>query len=491
MGTCCIEHKVKNQKLILDISPITNDQFNIISMQLKNNVICKIFSHDGKLGTGFFCNIQYHEQSKYLPVLITNNHVLNKNDLNNNQIIKIAYGDDKIVKLLTINESRITYTNEGLDISIIEIIPDLDDIYTNNFLEIDETILLENSNQIYIQKPIYILQYPKGDKLSFSLGKVTMIWNQHIEHLCSTESGSSGSPILNLSNFKVIGVHRGSSLEVSNIGIFFKYIIEDFKKLYPSLLVKEEKKYLNIIELIIENDIENFNDDKSNIHIFNTFSKLNSSNIDIYVNDAKCKMEFGNTLNLEKGKYKIKALINDVIKDCNCLFKDCSNLISIDLSSFDTKKVTNMSDMFSGCENLKSINLSHFNTENVTNMSYMFEKCKNLKEINLSSFNTENVTNMSYMFWECDKLEKIIFSDSFKTKKVKIMNNMFSSCKKLKSLDLSSFDFQNVLNMGDMFNSCEELETIGISIFNAKKVKNLSRTFSHCKALRNINFSIF
>ena len=102
-------------------------------MQLKNNVICKIFARDGKLWTGFFCNIQYHEQSKFLPVLITNNHVLNKNDLNNNQIIKITYGDDKIVILKIINYSTIAYTNEKLDITIIEIIPDLDDIYTNNF----------------------------------------------------------------------------------------------------------------------------------------------------------------------------------------------------------------------------------------------------------------------------------------------------------------------------------------------------------------------
>ena len=113
-----------------------------------------------------------------------------------------------------------------------------------------------------------------------------------------------------------------------------------------------------------------------NIHIFNTFSKLNSSNIDIYINDVKCKMEFGNTSNLEKGKYKIKALINDVIKDCDCLFKECSNIISIDLSSFDTKKVTNMREMFYKCENVKSINLSHFNTCNVTDMSEMFEKIK-------------------------------------------------------------------------------------------------------------------
>ena len=38
-------------------------------------------------------------------------------------------------------------------------------------------------------------------------------------------------------------------------------------------------------------------------------------------------------------------------------FNDCENLRTLDLSSFDTKNVTNMSGMFYGCKNLKNINL--------------------------------------------------------------------------------------------------------------------------------------
>jgi len=37
------------------------------------------------------------------------------------------------------------------------------------------------------------------------------------------------------------------------------------------------------------------------------------------------------------------------------MFKGCSNLTKIDLSSFDTKNVTNMSSMFKGCSNLTKI----------------------------------------------------------------------------------------------------------------------------------------
>ena len=47
--------------------------------------------------------------------------------------------------------------------------------------------------------------------------------------------------------------------------------------------------------------------------------------------------------------------------------------------------------MFFKCSKLTNIDLSSFNTKNVTNMSYMFYECSKLTKIDLSSFNTENV----------------------------------------------------------------------------------------------------
>ena len=50
--------------------------------------------------------------------------------------------------------------------------------------------------------------------------------------------------------------------------------------------------------------------------------------------------------------------------------------------------------MFNQCSSLISLNLSSFNTNNVTNMGGMFQLCSSLISLNLSSFNTINVTNM-------------------------------------------------------------------------------------------------
>ena len=69
-----------------------------------------------------------------------------------------------------------------------------------------------------------------------------------------------------------------------------------------------------------------------------------------------------------------------------------------------------MSEMFFYCKNLFKLNLSSFNTINVTDMSYMFSLCFNLSELNLSSFNTINVTNMNWMFDGCNNLNKVIIN---------------------------------------------------------------------------------
>ena len=58
-----------------------------------------------------------------------------------------------------------------------------------------------------------------------------------------------------------------------------------------------------------------------------------------------------------EGIYYIKIFINHIIEDCFGLFCYCKNILNIDLSSFDTKNVTNMSHMFQYCSNLTNINL--------------------------------------------------------------------------------------------------------------------------------------
>ena len=83
--------------------------------------------------------------------------------------------------------------------------------------------------------------------------------------------------------------------------------------------------------------------------------------------------------------------------DCSCMFKNFSDLISINFNdNFNTANVTSMESMFSDCSSLTSIDLSGFNTSNVTNMEEMFFYCESLTTtINIMS---TSVTNYSEMF---------------------------------------------------------------------------------------------
>ena len=98
-----------------------------------NNSVCRIYNN-GK-GTGFFTKIPY--KSKLIPVLLTNNHVINKEDIKNNKDITIYLNNDKMIKEIKIDNNRLRYTNEKLDITIIEIKEDLN----NEYIELDDNII--------------------------------------------------------------------------------------------------------------------------------------------------------------------------------------------------------------------------------------------------------------------------------------------------------------------------------------------------------------
>lgn len=58
---------------------------------------------------------------------------------------------------------------------------------------------------------------------------------------------------------------------------------------------------------------------------------------------------------------------------------------------YNGKKITCMAFLFEECENITSLDLSSFDTSNVEDMSKMFDHCDNLQSLNLSSFDTSNV----------------------------------------------------------------------------------------------------
>ena len=166
------------------------------------------------------------------------------------------------------------------------------------------------------------------------------------------------------------------------------------------------------------------------------------------------------------------------------------NILEIDLSNFDTSKVTNMSGMFEDMSSLTTLNLSNFDTSRVTDMSGMFERMSSLTSLNLSNFDTSKVINMRAMFGSMSNLTTLDLSN-FDTSKVISMHAMFELMSSLTTLDLSNFNTSQVTNMQWMFYGMSSLTTLNLSNFNTSRVTNMHSMFSSMSNLTSLNLSNF
>ncbi len=95
------------------------------------------------------------------------------------------------------------------------------------------------------------------------------------------------------------------------------------------------------------------------------------------------------------------------------MFLNCRSLKKLDLSSFNTNSVQDMSQMFGGCSDLRMLNITNFDTKKVTNMNGMFANCETLEELDLSNFDTKNVKSMDNMFQSSDALKSLKLGEKF------------------------------------------------------------------------------
>ena len=162
------------------------------------NCICKIKIREAS-GTGFFCKIPLGKNES-LNVLMTNYHILDEKYYEDNKEIHLLLNDEKEAFAIDLLTGRKTYFNKEYDIAIIEL-KEEDGI--KNFLELDDNLFKEKEKVFYEGKSIYVLQYPYGRNACVSYGLSINIEKNDIKHTCSTENGSSGSPILTNENDKL------------------------------------------------------------------------------------------------------------------------------------------------------------------------------------------------------------------------------------------------------------------------------------------------
>ena len=454
-----------------------------IAEQMKYSV-CRICTQKTK-GTGFFVKIPY--KSKKLPVLMTNNHVINKIAIDNNIKITLQLNNGKVLKNLIIDNNRLTFTDKKLDVTIIEIKENIDNL-ENNYLELDEYTndyklepnILEN---LYNGESIYLMGYPeikgnKGLNIFVSYGKSPKFEDTDIIHYCSTNDGSSGSPILKINNQKIIGIHHSSVKDKCNKGTLLIYAIKKFQDIENNKQnINKNEKQLNNNELnnyiTCEFDIK----ENKDIRIINSYEQFHreynntelkkdcenekeiKDNCEIRINDKIInKFSYFHKFD-KKGKYTIKYFFKKNMNRIDYMFYECTSLTEIDFSHFNSEDIINTSGIFCKCSSLIKVNLSKFNTSKIYDMSGMFCKCTSLEKVDLSNFKTNNTTKMSGMFCKCSSLTNIDLS-SFNTNKVTDMSCMFYECKSLTNIDLSNFSTNKDTDMSGLFIGCNKLSKI-------------------------------
>ena len=467
-----MENLQKENIINICIEPRLNkESMDIISKKL-HKCVYQIDNNQ----TGFFTKIPY--KSNLLPVLITNNHSIGEEQLTNDKTIALYFNNKKDYKYINLNNERKRYTNEILDLTIIELKKN-DNI--NEYLELDDEIINAFKNNVNDNNYKLIVKKLNTKNCDY-------ISNKCIEQSYN-KNNSSIIPLLSPNNYKITGIYNFNANDYNKADSLI-YSIYEFDKIENNLLIKKFNE-ITFIHKIIKGETK--------IKIFShIFVENNKDKCKIYINGKE--QEICEYYEIKKNKVRKETLVIKLkeikkITDMSCMFCDigefCKSLVSLpNISKLDTLSVTNLSAMFGGCSSLEFIpKISNWNTINVIDISHMFACCLSLTTISdISKWDTRNVVNMNNLFGGCLSLEFLPDISKWDTSNVKNMNFLFCRCEKLLLIpDISKWNISNVDDLSYMFSQCGKLQSLpDISRWDTSNVDNMSYMFFKCSSLSSL-----
>lgn len=232
----------------------------------------------------------------------------------------------------------------------------------------------------------------------------------------------------------------------------------------------------------------------------------------------------------------IHLLSCDNVITLSRIFAFMSSLLSLDLSMWNTGRVTDIAGLVMGCGKLSSLNVENWVTTQMTHISVMFRLCQSLTNIigfdkwefpnledcwgcfdntpfvslDLTKWNVSKVMKFDYVVANMPNLTTIDISNwdislgtesygmflnnpklaNFYASNLKLgksVESMFSTCDNLTTLDTSTWDTSLVENMKGMFLSCYNLTNIDTSKWNMSSVKTTHSMFANCSKLANLD----
>ncbi len=249
--------------------------------------------------------------------------------------------------------------------------------------------------------------------------------------------------------------------------------------------------------------------------------------------------------------YGLNYLNTSAVTHMVSMFRGCSSLTVLDLSSFSTANVIAMGGMFMGCSNLRTIYAgSGWSTAAVEASAGMFSSCTSLVGGQGTTFNSSHVgidyahidggpsnpgyftekgpeayacytpsnTTLTFYYdsqrssrtgttydlnegrydtgWDTDgtnaSVTKVVFDPSFAGARPTTTCDWFYNMKNLQSITgLSYLNTSEVTNMNWMFLNCLALTSLDLSHFNTSKVTDMKQMLSCCSSLTSLDLSSF
>lgn len=177
-------------------------------------------------------------------------------------------------------------------------------------------------------------------------------------------------------------------------------------------------------------------------------------------------------------------------EDFSHFFQDLSNLKEVrGLENIDCTNATNMYSMFGSCSNLQSVDLSSWKSSKVTTVHDMFASCGNLKTVKIGTgFDTSNVTDFTSMFYRCYNLESVDL-ENIKTDSATVLACMFDNNQKLATMNIANWNVSKCTNFGGMFNGCSKVTILDVSKWNTSAATNMDHMFYACSSVKSYDFS--
>lgn len=186
----------------------------------------------------------------------------------------------------------------------------------------------------------------------------------------------------------------------------------------------------------------------------------------------------------------LELLETSMVTDMSYLFSN-SKFESIDISSWDTARVSNFSHILYDTHYTYTVNMDNLNLSNVVDASYLFANCTAVSELFFRNVDTSHILNMEGMFMNVGAVAfkgATVLYGTIDTSSCVNMSHMFNTARLANMTDVvKTFDTSNVTNMEAMFYHSLNLFELDLSGWNVSKVTNMTDMFNDIVCLQHVD----